>query len=197
MTHRLSLTASLALAALLTPLAASAQTTEAPANAAPANAPYQAASHGDWQILCTPLGEGQPEYCEGYQLLNDAQGSPIAEISLEALPLGAEFAAGATVTTPLETFLPTGLGFRVGEAEQMRLEPFRVCTVVGCIVRMGISFDEIDAMKAGSTATVTIAPFVAVDQPVDITISLTGFTAMFEDLQTRLSLAAAAARSGN
>jgi invasion protein IalB len=69
--------------------------------------------------------------------------------------------------------------------------------VVGCIVRMGVTFEELDAMKAGSTATLTIAPFVQVDQPVDITVSLSGFTAMFEDLQTRLSLAAAAARSGN
>lgn len=197
MTHRFFLTAALALAALLPPLAAPAQTTEAPAAEAAANAPYLAATHGDWQVLCTRIAEGQPEYCEGYQLLNDASGSPIAEITLEVLPLGAEFAAGATVTTPLETFLPTGLGFRIGDAQDMRLEPFRVCTVIGCIVRMGISFDEIDQMKAGSTATLTIAPFVAVDQPVEITISLTGFTAMYDDLQTRLSLAAAAARSGN
>ena len=191
MTHRLSLTAGLALAALLTPLAAMAQTAETPTG------PYQAATHGDWQIVCNRMPEGQPEPCEGYQLLNDAQGSPIAEVSIEALPFGAEFAAGATVTTPLETFLPTGLGFRIGDAQDMRLEPFRVCTVIGCVVRMGLSFDEVDAMKAGSTATLTIAPFVAVDQPIDITLSLSGFTAMYEVLQTRLSLAAAAARSGN
>ena len=69
------------------------------------------------------------------------------------LPLGAEFAAGATVTTPLETFLPTGLGFRIGTAENMRVEGFRVCTVVGCVVRMGLTAEEIDQMKAGSTAT--------------------------------------------
>lgn len=209
MTHRLSpvaglalagITAGFALAGFLAPLTAAAQTpTEAPAEAGAEAGPaaYLAATHGDWQLICTPLGEGQPEYCEGYQLLADAAGSPIAEISLEVLPLGAEFAAGATVTTPLETFLPTGMGFRIGTTDDMRLEPFRVCTVIGCVVRMGLSFDEIDAMKAGSTATVTIAPFVAVDQPVEIAVSLRGFTALFDDLQTRLSLAAAAARSGN
>lgn len=201
MTHRLILTAGLALAALLAPMAATAQTTtDATADAdaaAQGPAAYLAATHGDWQVICTPLGEDQPEYCEGYQLLTDANDSPIAEMSFEVLPLGAEFAAGATVTTPLETFLPTGMGFRIGNAENMRLEPFRVCTVIGCVVRMGISFEEIDAMKAGSTATLTIAPFVAVDQPVDITLSLRGFTAMYDDLQTRLSLAAAAARSNN
>lgn len=194
MTHPLAPMTGAALAAFLAASGALAQT-EAPA--AGEGGPFLAATHGDWQVICTPADEQQPETCEGYQLLEDAQGAPIAEISIEVLPLGAEFAAGATVTTPLETFLPTGLGFRIGEAEQMRIEPFRVCTVVGCVVRMGISFEEIDAMKAGSTATITIAPFVAVDQPIDVSVSLTGFTALHDDLQTRLSLAAAAARSNN
>ena len=177
-----------------------AQTTEAPA-AAPTEAaqlapPYVAAEFGTWQVVCTPLGEGVPESCEMYQLLRDADTAPLAEISIAALPLGAEFAAGATVTTPLETFLPTGMGFHIGEAEEMRIEQFRVCTVIGCVVRMGLSADEVEAMKAGTSAWITIAPFVAVDQPVRIEISLSGFTAAYADIQTRLSLAAAAARAG-
>lgn len=166
--------------------------TEAPAQ----QGPYVAETHSDWQIICNPQGEGQPEVCEMYQLLVDANDSPIAEISIAALPLGAEFAAGATVTTPLETFLPTGLGFRIGESETMRIEPFRVCTVVGCMVRMGLSQEEVTGMRAGTTATLTIAPFIAVDQPIDIAVSLSGFTAAYDDIQTRLALAAAAARSG-
>ena len=40
-------------------------------------------------------------------------------------------------------------------------------------------------------------PFVAVDQEVSLTVSLSGFTAAYEDLQTRLSNAAAAQRSQN
>lgn len=166
--------------------------TETPAQ----QGPYVAQTHRDWQVICSPQGEGQPEVCEMYQLLVDSSASPIAEISIAALPLGAEFAAGATVTTPLETFLPTGLGFRIGESETMRIEPFRVCTVVGCMVRMGLSQDEVTAMRAGTVATLTIAPFIAVDQPIDITVSLAGFTAAYEDIQTRFALAAAAARTG-
>ena len=205
MTIRLSCLAGAAFAACLGVAPLFAQTTEpAPteptadpaAEATQPPGPYAAATFGNWEIICTPMGEGVPESCEMYQLLLDEQASPLAEISIAALPLGAEFAAGATVTTPLETFLPTGLGFRIGEAETMRIEPFRVCTVVGCIVRMGLSVEEIDAMKAGADATLTIAPFVAVDQPVNITISLEGFTAAYEDVQTRLSLAAAATRAG-
>lgn len=157
--------------------------------------PVLAATHRDWQVICSPEVEGQPQVCEMYQLLLDTDQQPIAEMSIAALPLGAEFAAGATITTPLETFLPTGLGFHIGNEENMRIEPFRVCTVVGCVVRMGLSTEEVNRMKAGSSATVTIAPFVAVDRPVEITVSLAGFTAAYDDLQTRLSEAAARARS--
>lgn len=157
--------------------------------------PRLAATHTDWQVLCTQLAEDQPESCEMYQLLSDPSGAPMGEISLVALPLGAEFAAGATVSTPLETFLPTGLGFRIGDAEEMRVEPFRVCTSVGCFVRMGLSADEVNSLKAGSSATIMIAPYVAIDQTVEMTISLSGFTAAYNDLQDRLSAAAAAARN--
>ena len=197
MMFRSALVSGLVSAALLSAPMAFAQETAADpaASAQQAAGPVLAATFRDWQIICSPEVEGQAQTCEMYQLLMDASDSPIAELSIAALPLGAEFAAGATVTTPLETFLPTGMGFRIGQEENMRIEGFRVCTVVGCVVRMGLSPDEIDRMKAGTSATVTIAPFVAIDQPVDINISLAGFTAAYDDLQTRLAAAAAAART--
>ncbi|MBN8294453.1 invasion associated locus B family protein [Rhodobacter sp. NTK016B] len=168
----------------------------APAAQSQGQQPEVVATHADWQVVCAPEAEGQPRQCEMYQLLRDGGGSPIAEFSIAALPLGAEFAAGATITTPLETFLPTGLGFRIGDAEDMRVEGFRVCTVVGCVVRMGLSGEEVDQLKAGSNATVTIAPFIAIDQPIEINVSLSGFTAAYDELQTRFAEAAAAARTG-
>lgn len=204
MTLRSALLSGLFGAALLAAPALAQDTTTAepaaPATAAPEQgAPVVAATHRDWQVVCSPEVEGQPQQCEMYQLLTDQTNNPIAEISIAALPLGAEFAAGATVTTPLETFLPTGMGFYIGTEPadgQMRVEGFRVCTVVGCVVRMGLSVEEVDSMKSGSSATIMIAPFVAVDQPIRVNVSLAGFTAAYDDLQTRLSEAAAAARSG-
>lgn len=206
MTLRSALITGLASAALFATPAAFAQVATTPTQTqaqTPAVAPAQdpdtqptlAATYRDWQIVCPPVAANAQGGCEMYQLLNDATGSPIAEISIAALPLGAEFLAGATVTTPLETFLPSGLGFRIGTAETMRVEGFRVCTVVGCVVRMGLTAEEIDQLKAGSTATLMIAPFIAIDQPVEITVSLAGFTAAYDDLQTRLADAAAAART--
>lgn len=148
--------------------------------------PYLIATHRDWEVLCTRFEEGGDEMCEMYQLLLDGDESPIAEISIAALPADAGAVAGATITTPLETFLPAGLGWSVGDAEDMRVEGFRMCAVIGCIARIGFNADEIEAMKRGTHANITIAPFIAIDQPVDIRVSLLGFTAALEDLQARL-----------
>lgn len=178
-------------AALAVPVGAPAQTPPpvTPADPQPGQ-PYVAAEHRDWQIVCSRLpteGEAEPgEVCEMYQLLREESGQPIAEISIAALAEEGDIVAGATITTPLETFLPAGLGFRLSaEAEQMRVEAFRVCTAIGCVVRMGLTPDEIAAMQAGSDAYITIVPFVAVDRPVDIRVSLRGFTAALRDLRQR------------
>lgn len=148
--------------------------------------PYLAAEHRDWQVLCTRIGENGQELCEMYQLLTESNGQPIAEISIAALAEGGDIVAGATITTPLETFLPSGLGFRIGaNAQEIRVEAFRVCTVIGCIVRMGLTPDEIAQMQRGSEAFITIVPFVQIDQPVDIRVSLLGFTAALREVRAR------------
>lgn len=151
--------------------------------------PYLVATHRDWELLCTRFEEDGDEVCEIYQLLLDQNESPIAEISIAAIPPGSGIVAGATITTPLETFLPAGLGWSIGDAENMRVEGFRMCAVIGCIARIGFEQAEIDEMRRGTHANVTIVPFVAIDQPVDIRVSLLGFTAAFEDLQARLPAA--------
>lgn len=176
-------------AALALPATAQAQSTEQPAASeatAELGEPYLVATHRDWEVLCMRLEAEGPEVCEMYQMLLDDEQNAIAEISIAALPGEDELRAGATITTPLETFLPTGLGWRIGDSETMRMEGFRTCTVIGCFVRLGLSGDEIEAMKRGSHAIITISPFVAVDQPIDINVSLMGFTAALEDLQDHL-----------
>lgn len=191
MTLRFSLCSTLLTVALALPHAALAQqgSTEAAAPQAPGE-PYLVATHRDWEVLCTRFEEGGEEVCEMYQLLADETDTPIAEISIAAFPAGSEVVAGATITTPLETFLPTGLGWRVGDAtENMRIEGFRMCAVIGCIARLGFEQAEVDALMRGTHAVITIAPFVAVDQPVDIRVSLLGFTAALNDLRERLPAA--------
>jgi len=161
---------------------------EAPAtDAAPAvGEPFVVAQHQDWEVVCSLVAEAGPELCEMYQLLIDPQEQPVAEISIIAFPAGNELAAGVTITTPLETLLPPGLAFRIGAEGQNRVEPYRVCTVVGCVVRMGLSEAEVDAMKRGADAFITLLAFVAPEQPVELRISLRGFTAAFDETRNRL-----------
>jgi invasion protein IalB len=151
---------------------------------APDGETYIAATHRDWQILCSRFGQEEPELCEMYQLLETEDG-PIAEISIRTLPAGAGFPAGATITTPLETFLPPGVAFRV-DASQPRQEPFFVCTVIGCIARFALQDTDVAAMQRGASAFLTIASIADIEEPIELPVSLMGFTAALDDLRGRM-----------
>jgi invasion protein IalB len=114
-----------------------------------------------------------------YQLLKDAQGTSVAEISIFTLPAGQQAVAGATIVAPLETLLTEQLTITVDGASP-KSYPFSWCSRVGCIARVGFTQDEVDSFKKGAKATMTIVPLVAPDQKVNLDISLKGFTAAFE-----------------
>lgn len=173
--------------------AAEAPATPAPAADAPAtgaapadNAEPQAGRYyvketeQDWTTRCLKAEQGK-DPCELYQLLKDAEGNSVAEITL--IPLkNSEVAAGATLVAPLETDLIQGLGFAVGTGEP-RGYPFNFCAPVGCVSRMGFTQAELDALKRGKDATLTLLPFGGDrENPVRLTLSLAGFTAAFDAL---------------
>ncbi|MFD1912923.1 invasion associated locus B family protein [Halodurantibacterium flavum] len=170
-----------------------AETTEAPA--APAPVPgdlslgeeiggdeigdaYVAETFGDWEMRCIRAPEGQ-DPCQLYQLLDDAEGNSVAEISLFSLPDGQQAAAGATIVTPLETLLTQQITLQVDGATAKRY-PFTWCSMAGCVARVGFTQAEVDAFKRGNRATMTIVPVVAPDQQVALDISLQGFTAGYD-----------------
>lgn len=172
------------------PAAAAAPAADAPAATAPA-APaataepqvgqyYVKETHQDWTTRCLKAEQGK-DPCELYQLLKDAEGNSVAEMTM--IPLrNSDVAAGATLVAPLETDLIQGLGFAVGTAEP-RGYPFNFCAPVGCVSRMGFTQAELDAMKRGSTATLTLLPFGGDrENPVRLTLSLSGFTAAINAL---------------
>jgi invasion protein IalB len=117
--------------------------------------------------------------CQLYQLLKDAQGTSVAEISLFPLPPGQQAIAGATIVAPLETLLTEQLTLAVDGATPKRY-PFTWCAPLGCIARVGFTQAEIDGFKKGAKATMTIVPVAAPDQKVVLDISLKGFTAGFD-----------------
>lgn len=138
--------------------------------------------NGEWTLRCLKAPEG-PDPCELYQLMQDEKGNPVAEISL--IPLAGEAVAGATIVAPLETDLVAGLGLKVDAGKQMAY-PFGFCAPIGCVARVGFSQAEVDAMKRGNKATVTLLPYGAEPSAkVDLDLSLTGFTAGYDALKAK------------
>ena len=145
---------------------------------------YFAETFTDWQHRCVRAPEGQSDRCQLYQLLEDGQGTPVAEISVTPLPERQEGAAGATIVTPLETLLPPGLTLSVDGGEEARY-PFRLCDQSGCIAQFGMREAELLAFKRGAEAAITIVPARAPDQTAELTVSLSGFTAGYDALIAR------------
>ena len=141
---------------------------------------YIAEEFTDWELRCVRQAEGE-DPCQIYQLLTDDQGNAVAEFNIFALPPGGEAVAGATVITPLETLLTAQLRLSTDGAQPKRY-PYSFCTPIGCFARLGFTADEIEEFKTGAEVIVTIVAAGAPDQPLQLTASLSGFTAGWERL---------------
>lgn len=139
---------------------------------------YVAESHGDWNVRCVRTAEGK-DPCQLYQLLKDDRGNSVAEISLFGLPQNDKIEAGATIITPLETLLTEQLALSVDGGKENRY-PFTFCAANGCYARVGFTTAEVAQFKRGNAAKMRIVPAAAPDQMIDLTISLSGFTAGYD-----------------
>jgi invasion protein IalB len=159
---------------------------------------YTAAKFEDWEQKCVRT-EGGVDPCQLYRLLKDKDGNSVGEFTMFNLPKGSEgpAVAGATFIAPLETLLTAGMSLRIDDAKG-KIYPFSFCTQIGCIARIGFTADEVEAMKKGGNATITIVPFVAQNEKVDLVMSLKGFTAGLEAViaaNDKADAAAAAAKT--
>ena len=179
--------------------AVDATTTEAPAADAPASdeaaadlsmgtevaaadavgTPYIRDTFGDWSMRCLRAEEGAADPCQLYQLLLDADGNSVAEISMFPLPAGGQAAAGATIVVPLETLLTEDLQITV-DGTAPRRYPFTFCNRAGCVARVGFTQAEIDQFKRGNSANVRMVPAAAPTEEVVLNVSLSGFTAGYD-----------------
>jgi invasion protein IalB len=142
--------------------------------------PYTREVIGAWEMRCIKT-EQEVDPCQMYQLLDDGQGSPIAEVSLFRLPDGGKAEAGATIVVPLETSLPQQLTVAVDTGAARRY-PFAFCNPVGCYVRLGLTSEDIASFKRGNKAVITIVPALAQDQKVELELSLDGFSASYKEV---------------
>lgn len=138
---------------------------------------YVAATHGAWEQRCVRAPDAN-DPCQLYQLLRDGENNAVAEITIFHLPEGGPAAAGATVIAPLETLLTEEVTLQIDNNPPKKY-PFAWCSPVGCVARMGLTADDLAALRRGSEARVKIVPVVAPDQQVVVAASLSGFTAGF------------------
>jgi len=141
--------------------------------------PYVRETHGSWEVRCAPNQQG--EVCNLYHLLSDKEGNSVAELNIEILPAGGQASAGVTLVTPLGTLLTSQVGWRI-DAGKARRYPFSWCEAAGCISRFGLTKGDIAAMKKGANAKITLVSVTAPKTPIELEMSLTGFTAAFDSI---------------
>ena len=141
---------------------------------------YVAANFEAWEQRCVRTETGK-DPCQLYLLLKDQEGNSVAEFTMFNLPKGSEgpAVAGATFIAPLETLLTAGMMLQI-DAAKPKAYPFTFCTQIGCVARVGFTAEEIAQMKKGANAKITIVPFVAPDEKVELALSLKGFTAGYD-----------------
>ena len=143
---------------------------------APAGNPTVRATHGDWEIRCVTEAD-----CVMTQLHRRSEQTADAVFTI-VKPQGLTGADGtaieafAEIVVPLGVYLPGGLGLKVDQ-QPARAAPFERCIEEGCVVRAPISAAMLAQLKQGGTAYLVI--FGGPEKPVQIPISLNGFTAAF------------------
>jgi invasion protein IalB len=143
---------------------------------------YVAAKHGDWDQRCVRTEDGA-DPCQLYQLLLDETKNPVAEFSVFGLAPGGPAAAGATAVVPLETLLTAEVTLQV-DGGAAKKYPYSWCSPIGCVSRIGFTAEEVAALKKGNAATLTIVPVQAPNQKVTVNVSLKGFTAGYDAVNT-------------
>ncbi|MEO1240103.1 MAG: invasion associated locus B family protein, partial [Pseudomonadota bacterium] len=150
---------------------------------------YVAATFTDWSLTCVVSGTGN-DPCRFIQVLSNGEGGRVAQVSIVPLPPGQGVVAAAIVETPLGTLLrvpqtaeqleqPGGLRIQVDSGE-LRVFQFTFCGPDGCVAEIGMEQGLVDAFKRGNTAKITIWSVDAPGQPVELDLSLAGFTAGFD-----------------
>ena len=140
---------------------------------------YLAGNKGDWNVRCVAANPGEIDKCEIQQLLFLNENSPIADISIFKLPEGERAVAAANVMVPLETLLTKKFRFAFSK-ESVKEFPYSFCNQNGCLVRMGLLEEDIEAMKKGSSSELSITHISSPEASINLSLSLNGFTAAFD-----------------
>ncbi len=138
------------------------------------------ARHGDWEIRC----DAEATNCRMVQLASDAEGNGVVSITMQTLPEGGSAQLGVVMVSPLLTLLPRGISIAVDNGVPAAY-PFSWCDRQGCYARFGLTAAQVDSFKAGTAASINIFAITDPENPVQASVSLSGFTDAVADLSGR------------
>ena len=142
--------------------------------------PYIKERFENWSLKCIkPVNS--IERCEANQIIFNQNQQPVAEISIIKLPKGQVAAAAATIIVPLETILSEGLVLAIQELEPKKYQ-FKFCNSLGCYSQIGLTDDEVEALKRKEKASIFLKHISSGDQQIVIPMSLDGFTKTFSNV---------------
>ena len=134
-------------------------------------------THGAWDVRCS--GEGA---CYISQAYNNAEGQPVLLVRIQKVlndvsAGGSKVEATAQIITPLDVFLPAGLGMKIDNGPVVSA-PYVRCRAAGCMSNPPLTGELIQKFQAGGNANFIMvrSPGAA---PVEAPISLNGFTAAY------------------
>ena len=142
--------------------------------------PYIKERFENWSLKCIKT-VNSIERCEANQIIFNQKQQPVAEISIIKLPKGQVAAAAATIIVPLETILSEGLVLAIQELEPKKYQ-FKFCNSLGCYSQIGLTDDEVEALKRKEKASIFLKHISSGDQQIVIPMSLDGFTKIFSNL---------------
>jgi invasion protein IalB len=133
-------------------------------------------SFGDWELLCP-----SEDTCRISQRLV-AEGGGDTVFLLTALRSGADGPFVGIVSVPLRGYLAPGIELRVDAREPFQLL-YETCDPAGCHAGFPLEGRVLNDFRAGAKARFRV--WTAKDNPVDIDVSLIGFTRAFNALGER------------
>ena len=142
--------------------------------------PYIKERSENWTLKCIEPVDSI-ERCEANQIIFNQKQQPVAEISIIKLPKGQVAAAAATIIVPLETILSEGLVLAIQELEPKKYQ-FKFCNSLGCYSQIGLTDDEVEALKRKEKASIFLKHISSGDQQIVIPMSLDGFTKTFSNV---------------
>lgn len=137
----------------------------------------------DWELVCRSAEAQGVGDCRISQRLAVADSGQTVFL-LTGLPGDAAGTYVAIVSVPLRGYLAPGIELQVDSRDPVRIL-YETCDPSGCHAGFPLEGEILQAFRAGLTARFRI--WTARDEPVDLDISLIGFTAAFEALRERSS----------